>query len=214
VDQSPSMYFGSRVCFKSVAAAHAAALVAWAHLEQGDRVGGIVFSDTDHREVRPRRSKHSVLHLVHELHGFNAALGGGRTSSSTSYLADALGNVRRVAKHGSAVYVVSDFRALPAQARIHLRQLARHHDVVAIQVSDPLERALPPPAMYTISDGSSRARIDAVSRENRLRFESAWRAFQDDVHDELARARIVHVQLRTDDDLVATLSARFATRDR
>ncbi len=75
VDQSSSMYFGSRVMFKSVLAARTAALLAWAVLERGDRIGGIVFSEHGHREIRPRRNKHAVLRLLNELHGFNQALG-------------------------------------------------------------------------------------------------------------------------------------------
>ena len=45
VDQSASMYFGSQVTFKSVLAARTAAIIAWAALERGDRVGGLVFSE-------------------------------------------------------------------------------------------------------------------------------------------------------------------------
>ena len=40
-----------------VLAANAAALLCWAALEQGDRVGGMVFNDHEHIEVRPRRSR-------------------------------------------------------------------------------------------------------------------------------------------------------------
>ena len=77
VDQSASMYFGSQVTFKSVLAARAAALIAWAALERGDRVGGIIFSEQGHREVRPRRNKHAVLRLLNEIHDFNIALNKG-----------------------------------------------------------------------------------------------------------------------------------------
>ena len=73
-DQSTSMYFGSQVTFKSVLAARTAALIGWTMLERGDRVGGIVFSEHGHREVRPRRNKHALLRLLNELNDFNHAL--------------------------------------------------------------------------------------------------------------------------------------------
>lgn len=47
VDQTHNMYFGSQVAFKSVIAAQAAALFCWLAIDNGDRVGGLVFSDWD-----------------------------------------------------------------------------------------------------------------------------------------------------------------------
>src|ERR687891_545971 len=41
VDARPAMQFGTRGCFKSVLAARAAALCAWAAHARGDRVGGM-----------------------------------------------------------------------------------------------------------------------------------------------------------------------------
>ena len=74
VDQSASMYFGSQVTFKSVIAAQAAALFCWLAIDNGDRVGGLVFSDTDASLVRPKRSRRSALHLLSQVVGFNQRL--------------------------------------------------------------------------------------------------------------------------------------------
>src|SRR5499433_3744464 len=61
VDQRLSMFFGSRRAMKSVSAAEIAAVVAWRILNVGDRVGGIVFNDGDIDDVRPQRSRRTVL---------------------------------------------------------------------------------------------------------------------------------------------------------
>jgi uncharacterized protein (DUF58 family) len=53
VDQGPSMRFGTRVAFKSVVAARVAALLGWAAVDRGDRVGGLVFDESRHLERRP-----------------------------------------------------------------------------------------------------------------------------------------------------------------
>src|SRR4249919_1021128 len=55
VDQRLSMFFGSRLAMKSVTAAETAAVIAWRVLNVGDRVGGVVFNDSDIIEVRPQR---------------------------------------------------------------------------------------------------------------------------------------------------------------
>lgn len=57
VDQRMSMFFGSRRNMKSVTPAEAAALAAFRILDQGDRVGGIVFGDELLAELRPQRSR-------------------------------------------------------------------------------------------------------------------------------------------------------------
>ena len=98
VDQSASMYFGSQVTFKSVLAARTAAIIAWAALERGDRVGGLVFSELGHREVRPRRNKRAVLRLLNEMHDFNHALKKESISESATYsdnyFTEALSNIK------------------------------------------------------------------------------------------------------------------------
>ena len=74
VDQRSPMFFGSQQCFKSVLAAHIGTNLAWAALGNSDRVGGLIFGDTQQRDIRPRRSKHAVLELLHHLQDFNRQL--------------------------------------------------------------------------------------------------------------------------------------------
>ena len=61
IEQSSRLFFGSALCLKSVLAAQAAALFGWAALNHNDRIGGLVFSDQEHHEIKPRRSKQSLL---------------------------------------------------------------------------------------------------------------------------------------------------------
>ncbi len=66
-DLSASMHFGSQLLFKSVQAAHLASLVAWHAKNRGDRLGGIVFNQHEHLELKPRSRKEGVLHYLHAL---------------------------------------------------------------------------------------------------------------------------------------------------
>src|SRR5262245_35098159 len=75
VDQRLSMFFGSRHAMKSVTAAQAAAIGAWRVLGAGDRVGAIVFNDREVVEIRPRRSRQTVLQILTAVVGQNQALG-------------------------------------------------------------------------------------------------------------------------------------------
>jgi uncharacterized protein (DUF58 family) len=156
VDQRDDMFFGSQTCCKSVLAAHIAALLCWSSLQNGDRVGGLIFNDREHREVRPRRSRRSVLALLNHLCELNAALPSEKRSDSFDFM-NVLVDLRRIAKPGSAIFIVSDFsRALEEAAMEHLYQLSRHMEITAIHCSDPLERMLPAAGRYTVTDGDNR----------------------------------------------------------
>ncbi len=210
VDQGSSMFFGSRQAFKSVVAAQCAALTAWSALEAGDRVGGIVFADDDHIEIRPRRSKHSVLRLISELNRFNHGLGKReRVSRVHSYLEQALRNVRRVAKHGSAIVVISDFMDLSEAAIVHLRQLSRHNDIVGIMVTDPLEKDLPRPDLYTISDGQRHARINTASAQHRRNYHDSFIGRKQQLEQEFKRMRAACFEMSTADTLIDTLASHY-----
>src|SRR6201996_4897190 len=75
VDQRLSMFFGSRLSMKSVTAAQAAAIGAWRVLGVGDRGGAIVFNDSDLVEIKPRRSRATVLQILSAIVTQNQQLG-------------------------------------------------------------------------------------------------------------------------------------------
>src|SRR5690606_436223 len=74
IDQSASMYFGSQVAFKSVVAAEAAAIICWTTVDNGDRVGGVVFNESEQDLIKPRRGKRSALRLLNALSENNQRL--------------------------------------------------------------------------------------------------------------------------------------------
>jgi uncharacterized protein (DUF58 family) len=144
VDQRLSMFFGSHLTMKSVTAARAAAIGAWRVLAAGDRVGGIVFNDREAKEFRPRRSRATVLQILAEVVAQNGALGVGRGITATpSMLNAALRQAQRRALHDAAVIIISDFDGADDETRKLAGAMARHNDVVALVVHDPLQSELP-----------------------------------------------------------------------
>lgn len=207
VDQSASMFFGSRVRFKSVLAAEIAALLAWMSLGGGDRVGGIVFNQHHHRDIRPRRSKHSVLRLLHEISNFNHELKLDQPQGKESYLAEAMLNTRRVARHGFTVIIISDFLRFNEDAELHLRQIAQHNDVIGIGVFDPLEASLPDPDIYTITNGADRLEINTASQQNRSTYEQQFQNQLAGIKQQFSRLKSPFLQVSTADDVVPALAA-------
>jgi uncharacterized protein (DUF58 family) len=170
VDQRSSMFFGSRHCFKSVLAGHLAGLLAWSALNRGDRVGGLVFDDSGHQEIRPRRSRKTVLTLLSQIAGFNHALPGESEGDAASF-ATMLSNLRRIARPGSSLFLVSDFRGgAGEQARENLFELSKHTELTAIECSDPLEAELPKAGTYAVTNGRERSELHTADRRLRERF--------------------------------------------
>lgn len=169
VDQRSSMFFGSSHCFKSVLAGHLGSLLAWSALQGGDRVGGLVFNETGHQEIRPRRSRKTVLTLLSQIAGYNTALPLPPGSANDSFTL-MLSNLRRIARPGSSLFLISDFRgASAAGATEHLFELAKHTELTAVACADPLEAELPRAGSYAVTNGTERSELhtgDSLLRDN------------------------------------------------
>ena len=178
VDQRQPMFFGSRHCFKSKLAAYLGAWLAWSGLNQGDRIGGLIIGNRERREIRPRRSRKTAMAWLNTLLNFNRALQRDtHLINSEQSFVEALADLRRIAKPGSSLYLISDFYGCEhPQVREHLHAIARHCEITALFIYDALERELPPPALYAVTDGSARVTIDSGGRKlrehHRLAFDS------------------------------------------
>jgi uncharacterized protein (DUF58 family) len=159
VDYRAPMFFATRGVYKSVFAARAAALLAWCAAHHGDRVGGVIFSAYSHHEFKPARGKASVLRLLRGLVEQPAPEDPDPQRARLAAL-HATARLRRVARPGSLVFLISDFRHLDATSLAHIRHLAHHNKLFWILVHDPLEAQLPPPGHYRFSDGQREFTLD------------------------------------------------------
>lgn len=183
VEQSPRLFFGSGLCFKSVLAAQTAALFGWAALAHNDRIGGLVFTGSQCSEIRPRRSKQSLLQLLGRLVRANQALGAPLAQEAGGEgLGQALRRAREVLRPGSLVLVICDERALGDVAEQQLALLARHCDLILLPLSDPLDHALPAAGLLRFADAHARLELDTSDIELR----QTWR--------ERAAARVLRWQ--------------------
>ena len=106
VDYRQPMFFATKGCLKSVLAAHIAALLAWRAAYSGDRIGGLIFSQHEHREVRPIRGQAGVLNWIHQL-VHHSAWAQSQNSELHEPLESSLIRLRKVTHPGSFVYLMS-----------------------------------------------------------------------------------------------------------
>ena len=212
VDQRAPMFFGSQRCFKSVLAAHIAANLAWAALNNSDRIGGLIFGDSAQRDIRPRRSKHAVLELLHQLQEFNQQLRSPIRSQDGKSLQALLNDARRIAKPGCALFLISDFYDYDQQCEQQLFELARHTDVTLIHVFDPLEKHLQSNSRLTVSDGSARLQLPTDETKFQEAYQNAYAQRLDFLTRSVKRLAIPLLSYATTDNLQQLLRERFSAK--
>lgn len=211
VDIGASMRFGSRDAFKMVAAARAAAVLAWLAVESGDRVGGIAFGGgTACRETRPRSGRAGALRFFRLLE--RAAQAPAEEGDGGAGLAQALGCLRRQAHPGSLIVVLGDFAGIGPEAEGHLAQLAPHHDVSAVFVHDPMEAELPPPGRYVFADAAGRLAVDCRDPGLREAFSERFAARRAAVEGLCRRHRLRFATLATGQDTARQLRTGLLRR--
>lgn len=165
VDQRVSMFFGTEVYMKSVIAAEAAAIAAHRVLAQGDRVGGIVFSDTSVAEHRPQRRSAALLQFLSSIADANSALNASLNPQPTVALNDVLTEAARIAQTSGLICLFSDCDGLDQRSEALLRRMAHSNDLIVFNVSDPTARVLAPDLKLTVSDGEEQIEIDSSDPE-------------------------------------------------
>ena len=214
VDLRSNMHFATRGCFKSVNASRAAALIAWAAHHRGDRLGGLIFGDTTHRELKPRLGRRAALRFVHALADHPDWRRGPATEGTgAAVLTTAMSALRRVARPGSLVVLLSDFSGLTRTAQSYVSAVARHNEVLAISLSDPFERELPPPGRYRLVSGTEDelaidTHLAAARRDYAAAYSDHLQSFDAFCH----RYGIHHLPMSTDDDPVSTLQTALGRR--
>lgn len=160
VDQRMSMFFGSILNMKSVTAAEAAALAAFRILDQGDRVGGIVFGDEQIAEIRPERNRATLNRFLTALADANGALRADAPNVEPIPLTRVLRAVARIAPRNHLIIVLSDFDQIDEETHRVVSALARHNDLILALVSDPFGEDLPEGLRLVVSDGELQAEVD------------------------------------------------------
>lgn len=195
VSHNPSMRFGTRVRFKSVQAARLAALIAWSTTMSGDRVGAIGYGPALNAEVKPGGGSRGTLRVLRALHEWDAIAAQGRVVVP---LSRALQRAQRLARPGSRIVLLGDGFDCDAATEPALSLLARHCDVTAVLLTDPLEHQAPPPARYALhSEQGGQVLLDFSASSTRVRWTQLFEARRAHWLDMLRRRSLSSMMLDT-----------------
>jgi uncharacterized protein (DUF58 family) len=146
VDMSSSLEFGTHEKTKGELATELCAILAFSAIQNNDRVGLIIFTDRIELYIPPKKGRRHVLRLLRELLYF-------RPEKKQTNIALALEYLSRVQNRRSVLFLVSDFLAKDYQQALRLAN--KRHDLVAITISDPRERDMPPLGLVELEDAET-----------------------------------------------------------
>lgn len=209
---------------KRALAAKVCALLAFAAVRSGDRVGLCAFTDRVEHYVPPRKGSRHALRLVRELLALEPR---GRGTD----LAPAAERLRRVLHRRSLIFVVSDFiSTAPDGASALARSLRRlggigharggGHDVIAAVARDRRDAELVAAGLIRVRDPETGREvvIDSSSRRVREAYAEAFRRADTQLDEALAGAGLrggrSRVDLWTHEPPVHSLVELFHRRER
>ena len=212
IDLGPGMFFATRGAFKSVIAARAAALIGWAAIQNGDRIGAFLFNG-GHHELRPLGGQRGVMRLIRQLVTATdpSAAMNQNIDVHGSHLNEALLRLHRVARPGSLVFILSDFYAIDADTRRHLQRLRQHNDIVACQILDAVELEPPPAGRYAITDGTETGMLDTRSVARRRAYADYFADHHQSLQQLMQQSAVPLRRIATTDDVAQVLRFGLAS---
>lgn len=206
VDMSGSQQFGSNYKLKSEIAAEITALLSFSAVKNHDKTGLLIFSDNVEKFVPVKKGKTHVLRVVREILGYQAQKKGTRIQSACEFLS-------RILTRTAVIFLISDF--IDENYEKGLRVLSQRHDVIAIQLTDPLERRLPSAGLVEFFDNESGKTIllDSSSKRVRLAFEQAEFDRLNQVDFLFKRLGIDKIAISADESYVEPLIRFFKRRE-
>lgn len=202
VDQRRSMFFGSQIRLKSVAAAEVAARIAWQTLGARDRVGGIAIAETSLRILKPIRSKLNVVRVLNAVADANNELSASSPQAETngSTWHSVLMNLRRATPVGHRIVFISDFEGIEEQDLRQLLVLQNHNEISLVHIYDPIEQFLPTKGAYAVTDGSRRVTFTGGNSRNQRRYEGRFEEHRMRLQNACRTRGIRFVSISTGDD--------------
>ena len=206
VDVSGSLDFGTTCRTKRDMVAEIASTLAFSAIQNNDKIGVIFFSDRIEKYIPPKKGRRHILCIIREMLSF-------QPQSKKTDIGMAMEYLTQVMKRRCTTFVLSDFYC--REDFQHQAQIAnRKHDLVAIQVYDPLAKRLPDVGLMKIRDAetSHEMVIDTSSKKLRQAHARYWLEREESLNELFAKSKIDWISVATNEDYVRPMMSLFAQR--
>ena len=209
IDASGSGDFGTVGRFRRELSTELSAVLSIAATSSNDRVGMLMFTDRTELFVPPRKGRRHVTRMISELLDFQPQ---GRGTD----IANALNMVTRVLKRRSVIFLVSDFLVDPLSYRRSLIATNQRHDVVAVEIQDPLEREIPDVGLLALEDAETGevTWIDTGGRDWREHFDRRTAELEVQKTEVFSAGSVDRIRVSAEHDYVAAIVKFFELRSR
>ncbi|MGA1530238.1 MAG: DUF58 domain-containing protein [Kiritimatiellia bacterium] len=207
VDISRSNDFGSASQMKRDLAAEVAAVLAFAAIQNNDRVGLILFSGETEHYLPPRKGARHVLRVIRDVLHHRPQKSGTSISAGLDFL-------NSVANRKTVTFLISDF--IDHDYERALAVSAKRHDLIAIQIRDQREQTLVPAGIIEWEDAETgrRVLIDTSSASPRAALEDSSARRQNLLLDTFKKRGVDVIELRTGQPYAMELVRFFKKREK
>ncbi len=218
VDCALTSAFGTVHRTKHTLGTETGAVLALAAGRNNDRVGVHIFgaqgmTEGESLHIPPSKGRSHSLRLIRAL--IDASPG-----DRASDLALELAEIGRTHRRRAVIFVLSDFlgglnNTSEPDWAMPMRMLSRKHEVIALQLTDPAEFALPKAGMITMIDPVTGRRFTVDTSSKRVRTKYAAAAAREDalIAKALRSAKVDRVQLSTGRSFGHDLAKYFRFRE-
>ncbi|MDO9341366.1 MAG: DUF58 domain-containing protein [Bacteroidales bacterium] len=205
IDVSGSGNFGTSVSFKKDLMTEVAAVLSFSAIFNNDKIGVIFFSDKVEKFIPPQKGRKHILRIIRELLDF-------KSQSQKTNLDEPLRFLTNAIKKRCTAFIISDF--IVPDFEEALRIASNKHDIVALKVFDPVEKAIPDIGLIKVLDSETGAEkwIDTSSGTTRDAYEKWWIGHIELIKNIFKRCGVDSAELRTDLDYVKPLIKLFENR--
>ena len=206
IDVSGSLDFGTRGQLKRDMLTEIAATLAFSAIQNNDKIGVIFFSDKIEKYIPAKKGRKHILYIIREMLDF-------QPKSKKTDISYAVEFMTRVLKRRSTVFMLSDFYNKTSFQK-ELQIAGQKHDIMAIQVYDPLAKNLPDVGMLKVEDAESGREmiIDTSSKKLRMQHSKAWAERQQHLREDFAKSNVDWTSIATNEDYVKAMMLLFKMR--
>ncbi len=206
IDVSGSLDFGTRNQMKREMVTEMAATLAFSAIQNNDKIGVIFFSDRIEKYIPPKKGRKHVLYIIREVLDF-------QPESKKTDVSQAFEFLGQVMKRKCTAFVMSDFYDRKPFMK-PLQVCRSKHDLMAIQVYDPIMKTLPDVGILRVRDAETghEMYIDTSSKALRTAHAKFWQERSAALKQTFAKSSVDFVSVATDGDYVKSLRQMFAMR--
>ena len=205
IDVSGSGNFGTTVSFKRDLMTEVAAVLSFSAIYNNDKIGVIFFSDMVEKFIPPQKGRKHILRIIRELLDF-------KPQNNTTSLSEPLRFLTNALKKRCTAFIISDFIAPDFEEALKIA--ANKHDIVALKISDPLEKVLPDVGLLKVLDSETGNEkwIDTSSKYNRKIYKDWWDRHMETINNSFRKCGVDFTELGTGEDYVKPLMRLFESR--